>query len=61
MRRRFGWCQKRNQVIACVVTGEMVDGRKVWTECNEKKEPVNIDRQYILKTYGNNFSEFIQM
>lgn len=41
-----------------VVTGEMADGRKVWTECNSAGEPINLDKQYFLTTRGG-LSEFI--
>ena len=32
--------------IVCVVTGEMADGRKVWTECDVNGNPINIEKQY---------------
>lgn len=60
MRRRGGWNEERKDVIVCVVTGEMMDGRKVWTECDRNKNPINIDKQYILQTKGN-WSEFITL
>ena len=53
MRRRHGWSADEGRKIACVVTGEMSDGTKVWTECDEDKNPVNIDKQYYLQLRGN--------
>ena len=63
MRRRYGVVFDKNgksKFIFCVVTGEMVDGRKVWTECDKDKNPVNIGRQYFLQTRGG-WNEFIPM
>ena len=63
MKRRTGIFFKpdgTHEIISCIVTGEMSDGTKVWTECTADKEPINIDRQYILKT-GGGFSEFVKM
>ena len=60
MRRRFG-CTFENgthfRTLTCIVTGEMADGTKVWTECDSEKRPINIDKQYTLQTRGN-WSEF---
>ena len=60
IRCRGGWNHDRNDVIICIVTGEMADGRKVWTECDENKNPINTDKQYILQTRGD-FSEFVRL
>ena len=46
--------------IVCVVTGEMSDGRKVWTECDVNGNPVNIGKQYFLQT-RDNWSEFVRV
>ena len=46
--------------VVCVVTGEMADGRKVWTECDVDGSPVNIEKQYFLQTMGN-WSEFVRI
>lgn len=45
--------------IVCVVTGEMADGRKVWTECDRKGNVINIEKQYFLQT-RDNWSEFVR-
>ena len=62
MRRRFGttFINGKHRNITCVVTGEMIDGTKVWTECDKDKNPINIDKQYTLQTRGN-WSEFVPM
>lgn len=62
MRARYG-CTKDGgeyRTLFCVVTGEMADGRKVWTECDENKNPIHIDKQYTLQT-RNNWSEFVRL
>lgn len=59
-RRRYGWSDEHKSTITCIVTGEMADGTKVWTECDKDKSPVNIDRQYTLQTRGN-WSEFVPL
>ena len=46
--------------IVCVVTGEMADGRKVWTECDVNGNPINIEKQYFLQT-RDNWSEFVRV
>lgn len=43
-----------------VVTGEMSDGTKVWTECDSKKELIEPDKQYTLQTRGG-WSEFVRL
>lgn len=62
MRRRNGvvynGCGIRK--ITCIITGEMSDGTKVWTECDKDKNPINVDKQYTLHT-KNGLSEFIPM
>jgi hypothetical protein len=60
MRRRTGYNAERKDMITCVVTGEMSDGTKVWTECDKEKNPINIDKQYTLQTRGN-WSEFVPL
>ena len=62
MRRRGGMTFENghHKYIACVVTGEMTDGTKVWTECDKDKNLINIDKQYTLQTKGN-WSEFIPL
>lgn len=61
LRRRSGitFTTEGHRNIVCVVTGEMSDGRKVWTECDRNGDPVNIERQYFLQTRGN-WSEFVK-
>lgn len=62
MRRRHGCTLEGGiyRTLTCVVTGEMADGTKVWTECDGNKEPINIDKQYTLQTRGN-WSEFVRL
>ena len=63
MRRRFGITYNNDgthRELNCVVTGEMDDGTKVWTECDNNKEPIDLDVQYILQTRGG-WCEFIRM
>lgn len=64
MRRRYGITfdtdEKYYKMITCVVTGEMADGTKVWTECDKDKAPINIDKQYCLQIRGG-WSEFVRL
>ena len=63
MRRRTGiyfFPDGSHEMLSCIVTGEMSDGRKVWTECDRNKEPINTDRQYFLQTRGN-YTEFVRI
>lgn len=62
MRKRYGitFNGKEYRMMYAVVTGEMVDGTKVWTECNYNKELIDIDTQYTLQTRGN-YSEFVRL
>ena len=46
--------------IICTVTGEMTDGRKIWTECDCNGNLINIEKQYFLQTRGN-WSEFVRV
>ena len=49
----YGWNDKENRVMFATITGEMNDGTKVYTECNENNELVNADKQYRRMTkYG---------
>ena len=60
--KRYGIILEANKQrnILATVTGQMIDGTKVWTECNSKEELINIDRQYTLQTRGG-WSEFIRI
>lgn len=50
-----------DRIMLAMVTGQMTDGTKVWTECDEKaKEPINIDVQYTLHRKCGNY-EFIRL
>lgn len=62
MRKRGGvlFTANGHKNIVCVVTGEMVDGRKVWTECDVNGNPINIEKQYFLQT-RDNWSEFVRV
>lgn len=61
LRKRYGvlFTGKGYKDIVCVVTGEMADGRKIWTECDCNGNPVNIEKQYYLQT-RDNWSEFVR-
>lgn len=60
MRKRSGiiFENGKSKYITCVVTGEMADRRKVWTEINDNE--LIIKKQYLLQTNGG-FSEFIKL
>jgi len=57
--RRYGWSDKHKAPILCIVTGEMVDGTKIWTECDESRNLIDPDTQYTLQTRGD-WSEFVR-
>lgn len=62
MKRRYGVTfenGKSRQMLA-VVTGEMSNGTKVWTECDGNKELIDKDKQYTLQTRGG-WSEFVRL
>lgn len=61
MRKRYGYTFEngKHRNLTCVVTGEMIDGRKVWTECDCNGDPINPEKQYFLQTRGN-WSEFVR-
>ena len=62
MKKRYGITYedgKSRQMLA-VVTGEMADGTKVWTECDESKYLIEMDKQYTLQTRGG-WSEFVRL
>lgn len=46
MKKYYGWNWEEGRVMFAIITGEMADGTKVYTECNESGEIVNADRQY---------------
>ena len=63
MKRRYGItidASGNSRMIFAVVTGEMADGTKVWTECDAERNLINIDRQYSLQTRGG-WSEFVRL
>ena len=43
----YGLNYEESRAMFAVITGEMCDGRKVYTECNENGELINTDKQYI--------------
>lgn len=47
-------------MMFAIVTGEMADGTKVWTECDASKNLIDIDKQYTLQTRGG-WSEFVRL
>ena len=50
----------KHRMIMCIVTGEMVDGSKVWTECDSNRNLINIDAQYTLQK-RNGWQEFVKL
>lgn len=62
MKRRYGitFENDKSRLMFAVVTGEMADGTKVWTECDEKKELIDMDKQYTMQTRGG-WTEFIRL
>ena len=62
MRKRYGITFENgtHREMFAVVTGEMSDGTKVWTECNINYELIHIDKQYTLQTKGG-WSEFVRL
>ena len=62
MRKRYGitFEDGKNRQMIAIVTGEMADGTKVWTECDANKELIDIDKQYTLQTRGG-WSEFVRL
>lgn len=46
MKKYYGWNDEENRVMFAVITGEMVDGTKVYTECDESGEIIDADKQY---------------
>lgn len=62
MKKRYGitFENGENRQMIAIVTGVMADGTKVWTECNENKELIDIDKQYTLQTRGG-WSEFVRL
>ena len=62
MRKRYGitFEDGKERMIFAIVTGEMIDGTKVWTECDVNKQITDINKQYTLQTRGN-WSEFVRL
>lgn len=63
MRRRYGIVVNddgTHRMIIAIVTGEMADGTKVWTECDSNRNLINIDDQYTMQTRGG-WTEFIRI
>lgn len=62
MKKRYGITFENGQSrqMFAVVTGEMIDGTKVWTECDSNKNLIDIDKQYTLQTRGG-WSEFVRL
>lgn len=62
MKKRYGITFENGQSrqMLAVVTGEMIDGTKVWTECDSNKNLIDIDKQYTLQTRGG-WSEFVRL
>lgn len=61
-RRRYGCTFEDGhmKMIMCIVTGEMADGTKVWTECDAERNIKDINKQYTLQV-RNNWTEFIRL
>lgn len=49
-----------HRMMTAVVTGEMQDGTKVWTECDRQKKLIDIDKQYTMQR-RNNWTEFVRL
>jgi len=47
MKRYYGWNLKEDRAMIAIITGEMADGTKVYTECDEHGKLLNLDNQYI--------------
>lgn len=47
MRKYYGYNNDESRVMYATITGEMCDGTKIYTECDESGNLVNIDRQYV--------------
>lgn len=62
MKKRYGitFESGTKRMMFAVVTGEMIDGTKVWTECDADKNIINIDKQYTLHT-RDGWSEFVAL
>ena len=62
MRKRYGVTFENGtqRMMFAVITGEMDDGTKVWTECDANKQIIDIDKQYTLQTRGG-WSEFVRL
>ena len=50
----------KHRSMMAVISGQMDDGTKVWTECDKDKELININQQYTLQTRGG-WSEFVRL
>ena len=61
-RRRYGCTFEDGQIrtMLAVVTGEMSDGTKVWTECDADRNLIDMDKQYTMQT-RNNWTEFVRL
>lgn len=56
MKKYYGWNWEESRVMFATITGEMADGTKVYTECNENGEIINADKQYRRTTkHGSQF------
>ena len=62
MRKRYGTTYEngKSREIFAIITGEMSDGTKVWTECDANKKLIETDKQYSLQTRGG-WSEFVRL
>lgn len=63
MRKRYGVTfenDNHHREMLAIVTGEMADGTKVWTECDENKELIDMDKQYTMQTRGG-WTEFVRL
>ena len=63
MKKRYGVTFENDNYhreMLAIVTGEMADGTKVWTECDENKELIDMDKQYTMQTRGG-WTEFVRL
>ena len=46
MKKYYGWNLQEERTMVATVTGQMIDGTFVYTECDGNGEIINIDNQY---------------
>ena len=46
MKKYYGWNYNEERTMFAIVTGKMIDGTKVYTECDGNGNLIAIDKQY---------------